>query len=393
MLPVSDLLEIVTTKQSGDVLSSKAPQRFSAVGTASPVIIWNVCGHCNMTCPHCYAVATKDPSPRDLTTEEALRLIDDMAEAGIKIVIFSGGEPLLRHDLLELIQHAKNRGLYPQLSTNGTYITDTVAAELADAGVGYVGISIDGLPSFNDEYRGMEGGHDLALRGLQNAKAAGMKTGLRITLTARNADHLDPMLKAAREVSANRFYVSHLLYSGRGFKMSNEDLGQDKTRALLEGLFESAETLLSEGSPTRIVTGSNDSDGPFLLRWIQERYGVDAAIPVEKLLRERGGNSAGEKILNIDHMGKVHPDQFWRQQTLGNVRKDSFAEILKNPFREELAQRASHLTGRCGECRYIDLCRGSHRERAFAEHGDHWASDPACVLLDSEISDSINIIN
>jgi MoaA/NifB/PqqE/SkfB family radical SAM enzyme len=219
MLPVSDLLEIVTTQKDGNDLSSNAPQRFSAVGTASPVIIWNVCGHCNMTCPHCYAVATKAPSAKDLSPEEGLRLIDDLAENGIKVIIFSGGEPLLRPDLLELIQHAKSRGLFPQLSTNGVFITESKAAELADAGIGYVGISIDGLPSFNDAYRGLEGGHDLALRGLRNSKQAGMRTGLRITLTARNADHLNPMLKAAREVSADRFYVSHLLYSGRGFKM------------------------------------------------------------------------------------------------------------------------------------------------------------------------------
>ncbi len=384
MLPVSDLLEIVTTKKDGNDVSNNAPQRFSAVGTASPVIIWNVCGHCNMTCPHCYAVATKAPSAKDLSTEEGLRLIDDLADNGIKVVIFSGGEPLLRPDLLELIQHAKSRGLFPQLSTNGVFITESKAAELAKAGIGYVGISIDGLPSFNDAYRGLEGGHDLALRGLQNSKQAGMRTGLRITLTARNADHLNPMLKAAQEVSADRFYVSHLLYSGRGFKMSNEDLGRDKTRSLLGDLFESAEQLLNANSPTRIVTGSNDSDGPFLLRWIQERFGADAALPVEKLLRERGGNSAGEKILNITHKGNVHPDQFWRQQTLGNVRHETVAEILANPFRQDLAQRATKLTGRCSTCRYIDLCRGSHRERALAEHGDHWASDPACVLLDTE---------
>lgn len=312
-------------------------------------------------------------------------MLDDLAANGVRVVIFSGGEPMLRDDLLELISHASSLGLAPQLSTNGVFIDEGVARSLACAGVGYVGISIDGLRDWNDAYRGVSGGFDAALRGLRCAKAVGMRTGLRMTLTRRNADQVPGMLAIASEAEVDRFYMSHLLYSGRGRTMASEDLPRASVRAVLESLFHVVVEWLDEGRSTRIVTGSNDSDGPLLLRWIEHGYGADAAEPVRALLRARGGNSAGESILDIDHKGNVHPDQFWRSETLGNVRREPFHEILKHPLREQLARRAELLTGRCGACRYLDLCRGSHRERALAYSGEIWGPDPACVLEDEEV--------
>ena len=385
MLLVSDLLEVARNETSGHDVGARAPQRFARAGSHAPVVVWNVCRHCNMSCPHCYAAASYRPSREDLSTQEAIRLLDEMAECGVRIVIFSGGEPLLRSDLLELLAHASQIGITPQLSTNGVFIDEPMAARLAAAGVAYVGISIDGLREFNDAYRGMEGGYEAACRGLRCAKAAGMRTGIRATLTRRNMDDLMALVEIARELDVDRFYVSHLLYSGRGRRMAQEDLSREEARAILFSLFVTAESLLEEGSSIRIVTGSNDSDGPLLLRWIETRYGEAAAQPVHKLLLERGGNSAGERILNIDHRGRVHPDQFWRQETLGDVREVPFNTVLAHPLRKLLAERLEHLTGRCAVCDYRRLCRGSHRERALAFHGERWAPDPACVMEDAEI--------
>jgi radical SAM protein with 4Fe4S-binding SPASM domain len=341
--------------------------------------------HCNMGCPHCYAAAVLEPSPSDLSREEGLALIDQMAACGVSVVIFSGGEPLLRPDLFDLLAHARDAGISPQLSTNGVLIDDEVARRLAATGVNYVGVSIDGLRPFNDAYRGLAGGFDAARDGLIRAKAVGMRTGLRMTLTRRNVDQLEAMLEVAGGAGADRFYVSHLMYSGRGFHVADDDLSRAAARRALERLFERAEALLVAGAGPRIVTGSNDSDGPFLLRWIERRYGESAAEPVARLLLERGGNSAGERILNIDSRGRVHPDQFWRSAVLGDVRKDTFESILRHPLREQLRNRLDHLTGRCGVCSHRQLCRGSHRERALARDRDPWASDPACVMEDAEI--------
>lgn len=385
MLPVSDLLEVARCRASGADVGARTPARFAAAGDAPFVVVWNVGIHCNMSCPHCYAAAAAEPSPHDLDTREGLRLLDEMARAGVRVLIASGGEPLLRRDLFELLAHARDVGIAPQLSTNGTLIDAEVAERLSGCGVGYVGVSLDGLNEWNDAYRGMQGGFERAVAGVRHARAAGMRTGIRTTITRRNVDQIDGVAAIAEECGADRFYVSHLVDSGRGARLVGDDLRRDEARAALLGLFDLAERWLDRGVATRVVTGSNDSDGPFLLRWIESRHGTAAAAPVEALLHARGGNSAGERILAIDHRGRVHPDQFWRAAVLGDVRTTSFAEILAHPLRQQLRERLAHLTGRCGACSYRELCRGSHRERALARDGGLWLPDPACVLDDAEI--------
>jgi radical SAM protein with 4Fe4S-binding SPASM domain len=385
VLPVSDLLEVARNGLSDAELRERTPDRYGSTDAAPVVVVWNVCLHCNMTCPHCYAAAVSTPCPTDLTTAEGFDLLEQLAACGVRTVIFSGGEPLMRDDLFELLGRARSLGLASQLSTNGVLVDEATAARLAAAGVGYVGISIDGVAAFNDAYRGAQGGHDAAIRGLRLARAAGMRIGMRMTLTRRNVDQLEAMVQEAIEVEADRFYVSHLLYSGRGYRMSGDDLPRATARAALRDLFRLAENLLLRGEGPRIVTGSNDSDGVFFLQWIERRYGAEAARPVRLLLRARGGNSAGERILNVDSRGRVHPDQFWRSALLGDVRRQRFAEILRHPLRQQLRNRLDHLEGRCARCSERELCRGSHRERALAIEGDPWASDPACVMEDREI--------
>jgi radical SAM protein with 4Fe4S-binding SPASM domain len=385
MLPVSDLIEIARSGRSEGQLRQASPLRYGDTGESAPVVVWNVCMHCNMRCPHCYAAAVSEPSPTDLDTAEALALVDDLAEAGVRVLIFSGGEPLLRGDLFTLIERARDLGISPQLSTNGVLIDERVARRLAQAGVAYAGVSIDGLRDFNDEYRGLSGGYDDALQGLRNAKAAGLRTGLRMTLTDRNREQLADMVALAGSVDCDRLYISHLVYSGRGFQVAKDDLSRARAREALTELFGLADSLLDAGSALRVVTGSNDSDGPFLLRWLEARYGDAATRPVRRLLLERGGNSAGEKLLNIDSRGRVHPDQFWRAAVLGDVRKQSFATILTHPLRGQLRDRLAHLKGRCASCSERELCRGSHRERALARYRDPWAPDPSCVMEDAEI--------
>lgn len=386
MLMVSDLLRAARDPRAPAALAEKSPDRYAAPDRGVPVVVWNVVGHCNLSCPHCYASASKEPSPLDLTPAEGLSLLEQLSRAGTKVVIFSGGEPLLRKDLFELIAHAKKLGMVPQLSSNGVFIDDAVAVRLRDAGVKYVGISIDGMRDFNDRYRGLVGGFERASAGVRAAKRAGIKTGVRITLSKLNAHELDPLMDHATEIGADRFYVSHLLYSGRAFRMGEDDLAPAESRAALVRLFERALRQLDSGRGPDIVTGGNDSDGPALLLFVEQRFGESAAERVDELLRLRQGNSAGEKILNVDHLGRVHPDQFWQAAVLGNVRVMSWEDVLAHPLRQELRERTRLLTGRCRGCRFVEHCRGSHRERALAHHRNVWAPDPACVMTDSEIA-------
>lgn len=378
MLEVSRMLTIA---RGGRLSTPRAPARYGDQA-AVPVVVWNVCRQCNMTCPHCYAAAGLEPSKQRLDTEEGRALLDMLASGGVKHLIFSGGEPLMRDDIFALIEHASTAGLIPHLSTNGVYIDHDVAARLRSLGVAYVGVSIDGLPEFNDHYRGLENAYQRAIDGLLAARDAGIKTGVRITVTRDNASHVAPMLARAAAHRFDRFYVSHLVWAGRARSIVARDLLPAETRTLVETLFDSADTLEAD---IEVVTGGNDSVGAALVLWIARRYGPDAAERVASELRARGGNSAGEKILNIDHRGDVHPDQFWRQATLGNVRADSWNAILGHPLRKELAQRTAHLTGRCGACDFVSLCRGSHRERSVALGTGTFGPDPACLLTDDEL--------
>ena len=389
MLMVSDMISVARGGQSESDMRRRAPLRFDRAPNPAPVVVWNVSRDCNMTCPHCYAAARPGLTLGELTTEEGMALLEDLAATGVRVLIFSGGEPLLRKDLLSLARRASELGMIPNLSSNGTLIDESTAEALAEAGVKYVGISIDGDRAFNDDYRGLADGFDLALRGLRLAKAAGMNTGLRTTITRRTlsamSTPLETMLELARKVEADRFYLAHLVYAGRAHQMVRDDLSVEESRALMLRYFELGKALLEEGHPLKLVTGSNDSGGPLLLNWLIQHYGSDAALPVRKLLERRRGNTAGEAMINIDSKGRVHPDQFWSQATLGDVRQQPLAEILDHPLVHQLQQREKFLHGRCAGCRYLAMCRGSHRERALSVHGDLWAPDPACVMEDQEI--------
>lgn len=383
---VSDYLALARSRGDAGALASRTPGRFDA--DRAPVIVWNVCHHCNMSCPHCYIAAGGMPSRHDLSDEEALSIIDQLVDCGVKVLIFSGGEPLLREGVLDLIAYASGKGLSCHLSSNGTLIDDAMAARLKEAGIGYVGISIDGQPAFNDAWRGLENAFDLAVRGLTASRAAGMTTGLRITLTRRNRDDVWGLLELAESLGVGRFYVSHLLYAGRAHVLTQDDVTPAESRELLLELFEWADDHIDDDGNIRgpkIVTGGNDSDGVLLWSWIRDKHGAESATEIYRLLELRGGNSAGEGILNIDNRGRVHPDQFWTTATLAHLKKEPFRAALDHPLREQLRKRADLLNGRCGACRHKAVCRGSHRERAITVYEDMWGPDPSCVLTDDEV--------
>lgn len=385
MLMVTDLLQVALGRRAPAELRARSSGRFDPGHESPLVVVWNVCRTCNERCPHCYIAAGTAPAPNDLDTPESLRLLERLAQGGVRVVIFSGGEPLMHPDLVELVHACTRLGMAPQLSSNGTLLDAALADRLKAAGLRYVGISLDGLAALNDSYRGLVGGFDKAIHGLRAARSAGMRTGLRMTLTRRNLDQIDDLLDLAIALPIDRFYISHLVYAGRGRRMQPEDLTPVETRAAELALFARAEDIVQRAIPISIVTGANDSDGVLLLQWIRERHGERAADGVRRLLDARGGNSAGEGVLSIDPGGLVHPDPFWRTITLGDLRRDSLQTVLEHPLLADLRRREQLLEGRCGVCRWKSLCRGGHRARAEATTGSIWGADPACVMTDAEI--------
>lgn len=357
-------------------------------GPVRPVVIWNLTRRCNLKCRHCYAVAANHHFPGELTTDEAIAVLDDLAAYSIPALILSGGEPLYRDDTLELARRAKRHGLYTALSTNGTPIKGAVADEVADVGFDYVGISLDGIGKTNDWFRGEEGAFDEALAGVRECKRLGIKVGLRFTMTRDNCDQLTELLDLARAEGVEKFYLSHLVYAGRGNKHRADDTNWDITRAALDLLIERAFESASSRQPFEIVTGNNDADAVYFLRWAEARFPAERVANLRQHLEAWGGNASGRGVANIDTQGVVHPDTYWSDYSLDSVRNRPFSEIwedLSDPVLAGLRHRPRPLKGRCGACDYKTVCGGNTRIRALQLTGDPWEADPACYLSDEEI--------
>jgi radical SAM protein with 4Fe4S-binding SPASM domain len=350
-----------------------------------PIVVWNVTQRCNLHCAHCYSSSQNREYPGELTTDQGLALIDDLAMLGVPTLLFSGGEPLMRPDLFELARAARRVGMRMVLSTNGTLLDDERADAAAGAGFSYVGVSIDGIGSLHDRMRGSKGAFEKALRGIRAARRAGLRTGVRFTLHALNRSQLGEVFDLAEREGVDRLCIYHLAYAGRGERMKRHDLEPAESRRAIEEIFDRAEQLHRRGSRMEILTVDNPADGvALLLRVIetQPRRADDA-----RLLRWNGGNQSGVAIACIDPKGNVHPDQFSWDVTVGNVLERPFTWIWSNdnealrPYRE----RPRDIGGRCRGCRYYDLCNGGLRARAQSATGDFHAPDPACHLTDEEI--------
>lgn len=369
--------------------SSKLPSHLLQFSKdKKPVVVWNTTQACNLRCVHCYAHAKAAGGPDELTTEQGMALIDDLADFGAPVMLFSGGEPLVRPDLTRLIKHAVGRGMRAVISTNGTLITPDKAVELKDLGLSYVGISLDGLEAVNDRFRGVDGAFRKAVAGIKNCRRAGLKVGLRFTINKRNASEIPAIFDLLEELDVPRICFYHLVYSGRGSALINEDLDHEETRRVVDLIIDRTKDLHDRGKPVEVLTVDNHADGPYLYLRMKNEDPKRAA-EVYELLQMNEGNSSGRGIGCVSWDGRVHADQFWRNHTFGNVLERPFSEIWMDPEIELLAglkEKTKHVKGRCRNCRWLTICAGNFRSRAEAATGDPWEADPACYLTDEEIS-------
>lgn len=360
--------------------------QFSADKT--PVVVWNVTRRCNLSCVHCYSRSGECQARDELSTADGLRLLADLSDFGVPVVLFSGGEPLLRPDLLELIEHATARGMRAVVSTNGTLMTQDTAARLKDAGVAYVGISLDGMASVNDRFRGLPGAFDRALEGIRTCLATGLKVGLRFTMTRANDADLNAVFDLVEQQGIPRVCFYHLVYTGRGSVLPHKArLSHARTRRAVDLILDRTMTLHRKGRPLEVLTVDNHADGPYIyLRLLRED--PERAANALELMRMNGGNGSGVGIGCVSWDGTVHADQFWRRHAFGNVKDRPFSAIWRDPtnsLHNELRDRKRYLKGRCARCQWLDICNGNLRVRAEALNGDRWAPDPDCYLTDGEI--------
>jgi radical SAM protein with 4Fe4S-binding SPASM domain len=354
----------------------------------SPVVVWNVTRSCTLACVHCYNSSGARSYPGELTTTEASGVIDALSDFKVPAIIFSGGDPLTRPDILGIIRRCREKGIRAVLSTNGIAIDAEIAGKIKDAGVSYVGVSLDGGRKVNDSIRGMDGAFDKALAAIRHCVDAGLLTGIRFTMSKRNSGELSFIFGLLESEGIQRGYFSHLVYSGRGARFSGEDLDHAETRAAVDYIFSRASGFIKKGLDKDIVTGGNDADGAYLYLKLREADPVKARR-VRELLEERGGNSSGVGLANIDNLGEVHPDQFWASRSFGNVKERPFGDIWADrsePLLKALRNRQGLVKGRCSRCAHFSICAGSYRARAEFATGDPWAEDPACYLTEKELS-------
>jgi radical SAM protein with 4Fe4S-binding SPASM domain len=355
----------------------------------APVVVWNSTRDCNLSCPNCFSDASPSNRAGELTTEEARAMIKDLAGYHVPALVFSGGEPLLRPDLAELIGLAGGLSIRPVLFTNGTLVNLEMAERLKRAGCNYVGISIEGLGDSHDRLRGREGAFDAALQGLRNCARAGLQVGLRLTLAQRTLAELDAVFDFVEREGIPQVCFSHLVYAGRGNHMRPDDLTHAESREVMDLILHRTLDFCNRRVRVRVLTDENDVDGVYIYLKLS-RIDPQKSANALQFLRKSGGARLGSGVGlgSIDSEGNVHAHPFWTNHSFGNVKRRSFSKIWRDrsdPLLAGLRDRLPLLKGRCALCAWKELCGGSSRVRAEDVYGDPWMHDPACYLTQEEI--------
>jgi Fe-coproporphyrin III synthase len=355
--------------------------------TAKPVVVWNITKKCNLKCLHCYSRSDEKKFFNELSLTECKNVINDLADFGVPVILFSGGEPLARKNILDLIKYTTASGIRAVLSTNGTLITNEIAYNLKNAGITYVGISIDGLKSTHDFFRNQNGAFEQAIRGIKICQQYGIKVGLRFTITKKNMNEITEIFNFIVENNIPRICFYHLVCTGRGNDLIDDTLTLQETRDITDLIINLTKKIYDNGFKKEVLTVDNHADGVYLyLKMLKENK--DKAEKIYALLKMNSGNNSGDRIGCINWDGTVFPDQFLRDCSFGNVKDSSFSQIwtdITNPIINKFKNKKKFVKGRCAKCKYLNICGGNLRARAKALTGDLWSEDPGCYLTDQEI--------
>jgi radical SAM protein with 4Fe4S-binding SPASM domain len=374
-----------------------------AVGSARkrrPIVVWNITRTCNLRCVHCYSDSASNNYPGELDWAQMEEVVDDLAAYEVPSLLLSGGEPMVHPDFFKLVDLASSKGLKLTISTNGTLITPEKAALLKAAEVAYVGISLDGIGEIHDQFRRKEGAFDAAVRGFRACHEAEQKTGLRLTLTRHNVQNIEQILDFIDEEGIQRVCFYHLVPAGRGSDL--QMLEAEESRQAVDTLIKRVEEWNTQGVAREVLTVTQPADGAYLLVRMEQENHPNLEMARELLAWNGGGaNSSGRGIANIDTQGDVHPDQFWQDVMLGNVKRTKFSDIWEEKHEPSAAhlreirsiglmsaeERKARMTGPCGGCKWFNVCGGGFRTRAAFANDNLWGSDPACYLREEEISE------
>lgn len=363
-------------------------------------VTFNLTNLCNLRCPHCYQNAISSKLPTEVTTPEILSILHQLAEYGVAGMLFGGGEPLMHRDIFQILRTTIKLGMFANLSTNATLITEKIAQKIKDTGISRVTVSLDGVGKTHDKMRGKEGTFERTVQGIKNCKAIGMETGIAVTLTKYNVDEMPELVAFAKELNLAGILLNHFMPIGRGKENPDLDVSNEEREAVLRLFYkelvlasntDSGIECFSGGAPfyTRIAYQTHVENGrkviPVSMQTIST---LDKRIHFHPYYLEKfsdlfyriapyiGACTVATSYSCIDPEGNVFPCTLI-PITLGNLRTERFADIWeRHPLLKELRNRKK-LKGPCRDCRFY-TCRGC-RARAFAYKGDIFESDIACI--------------
>ncbi len=341
------------------------------------LVAWELTRSCNLFCAHCRGSATSDSYRDELSTKECYRLIDQILAVGHPIIILTGGEPLSRSDVFQIARYAVSKGLRVVMGTNGTLITEEMAAKLKDVPISRLGISLDfPVADLQDNFRGQAGAYSAAMNGITNARQAGIEVQINSTITKLNVNYLDELLALALEVGAVAFHPFMLVPTGRGKGLESVELTPEHYERTLHWIYNKQVEL-----GDRIFF--KPTDVPHYLRVVKQRQKQDQRVRPEPAAGHNAANTitrgclAGIGFCFISYQGKVKGCGYLDVEA-GDIRKESFVQVWTNSPLFRKLRDLSNLKGKCGVCEYKRICGGC-RARAFEATGDCLEAEPYCI--------------
>jgi AdoMet-dependent heme synthase len=339
---------------------------------APMLVIWEVTQACDLACVHCRASAQGERNPSELTTEQGYRLLDEIRSFGEPLMVFTGGDPLKRPDLYDLIRHSVKIGLRTNVTPSATpLLTNQAIDQFKEAGVTRMAISVDGHDAAShDDFRGVPGTFDRAMVALRHARDIGLDTQFQTTVTRRNMEHLPEIGEIVKDMRSKMWSLFFLIVTGRA--LENDDLRADEYEGVFNFMYE-----LSKTAPFGVKTTEAMHYRRYVAQRIKAEHGVTENENAKGVAWRTAGVSDGKGFVFVSHQGEIFPSGFL-PVTGGNVLQDSLTDVYRNSELFKTLRDTTLREGKCGICEYQKICGGS-RARAFALTGDFLAEDPRCI--------------
>ena len=336
------------------------------------LVAWEITRSCNLSCIHCRASAELGPYPNELTTGECKAVLEDIASFSDPIIIFTGGEPLLRKDIFEIVAHGQKLGMNMAMAVNGLLLDDEIAQKMVDNGIQRISVSLDGATAeTHDIFRSVPGAFEGAMRGIEAAKRAGLAFQINSTVTKMNVEEIPDLLKLAVDIGAVAHHIFLLVPTGRGKDLEAQEIPPEEYERTLNWFYDQRENVPIQLKATcaphyyRILRQRAEEEGKQVTL---ESHGMDAMTR---------GCLGGTAFCFISHVGQLSPCGYL-ELDCGNVRKEGFRKAWEDSKIFGELRDYSKYEGKCGGCRYLKVCGGC-RARAYAATGNYMAEEPYCV--------------